>query len=415
MEAVKAIALSVILAISGWFNDGLKDLEAKKYDEAIAGFTKVYEKDVPGNAFRELALFFRGQAYFEKGDKEKACADMLALIRMQPAKELAQEGKALYLKWGGAPEKLLPAVSPKAVWANFLEAARKGDQKLVLKMSSGMFRELIRKEAGNDPEQLKALPEELTFVPVEEKIGEKEEEGKAELLFQVPDTEVKFKMFLVQDVKSNVWLIDSLDERVVDGEIDISVKGASQSNLARLKLIGQALKIYAADYSDLFPATLDVLKEGGYLENENAVFWKNPEDNEQVPFVYCPGLKQTDDVDKIIVASPLAVDGWRDVLFVDEHAEKMDEDKFKEAVAKQGWKFKGLVKKEDISEEKQNELRDTVRKLADTDSNVRIAAKKKLLEMGLDAFPILNEFINDPDPEIRIEVKNILKGKQPNE
>ncbi|HCE45946.1 MAG TPA: hypothetical protein DET40_20565 [Lentisphaeria bacterium] len=412
VETVKAISLSIMIAISGWFNDGLKNLGAGKYDEAVAELTKVYEKDVPGNKFRELALFFRAQAYYGKEDKDKACADLLSLIRMQPGAELDAEARALYLKWGGAPEKLLPVASPKAAWTKFLEVARKGDLKTALEMSSGKFRELIKEEAGEDPDQLKTLPEEIPFAPVEEKLGENDKRGTAELIFQVPsEDEVKFKMGFVHDVKNNVWLIDSIDERVMNGEIDIGVNNPPQGNLNKLKQIGLALSMYSEEYNDLFPASLEVLRTGGYLENEEIFLWKSPEEDAKFPFIYRAGLKQSEDADSIIAAAPVAVDGWREVLCIDGHVEKMDEEKFKEAVARQGWKFKGLVKKEDVPEDKQKEIRGFVKKLGDSDSNVRADSKKKLLEMGIDAFPVIEEFTNDPDPEIRIEVKNILKGK----
>ncbi|MFZ2654126.1 MAG: hypothetical protein WAX69_04375 [Victivallales bacterium] len=411
MEAIKAIALSVIMAISGWFNDGLKNLEAKKYDEAVVELTKVYEKDVPGNKLRELALFFRAQAYYGKDDKEKARADLLVLIRMQPGNELDAEARTLYLKWGGAPEKLLPEVSPRAVWTKFLEVAGKGDLKTALEMSSGMFKDMIKEQAGDDPDQLKTLPEEMPFLPVEEKIGEKDQQGRAELVFQAPESELKFKMGLVLDVKNNVWLIDSIDEKVLNGEIDVNVNNLPQSNLNKLKQIGLALMMYSEEYNDLFPSGLEVLRTGGYLENEDLFLWKSPEEDASFPFIYRAGLKQSESADTIIVAAPVAVDGWREVLCIDGHVEKMDEEKFKEAVARQGWKFKGLVKKDDIPEGRQSEIRGLVKKLGDSDSNVRADAKKRLLEMGIDAFPVLEEFTNDPDPEIRIEVKNILKGK----
>ncbi len=412
MEAVKAITLSVILMISGWFNDGLKNLEAKKYDEAIAEFTKVYEKDVPGNKFRELALFFRAQAYFEKGDKDKAYADMIALLKMDPGKELAAQGKELYLKWGGAPEKLRPELSPKAVWAKFLEAAKKGDINTVKELSTGKWKELLSDEIDDDEDTLKSMHEYFRlFRPVEETIGENENAEKAFLTFQLQDRDVNFNMGFVLEPKKNIWLISSVDDRLMDGNIEDNIENLPQSNLSKLKQIGLALRMYSQENNELFPSSLKTLKDDGYLENGEMYLWTSPDEGKQFPFEYCPGLKETDDADKIVVAAPAAVEGWREVLFIDGHAEKMDEDKFKEAAAKQGWKFKGLVKKEDIPEIKQDEIRALVKKLGDSDSNVRASSKKKLLSIGVDAFPILEEFANDPDPEIRLEVKNILKGK----
>ncbi|HBC89168.1 MAG TPA: hypothetical protein DCZ94_19690 [Lentisphaeria bacterium] len=413
MEAVKAITLSVILAISGWFNDGLKNLEAKKYDAAIADLTKVCEKDVPGNKFRELAFFFRAQAYFEKGDKEKAFADMIAMLRMQPGKELADQGRELYLKWGGAPEKLRPELSPKAVWAKFMEAAKKGDLKEVKELSTGKWKELYLEEmVGDDEDTLKAIHEQFSlFKPLEETIGENENAEKAFLTFQVQGGDITFNMGFVLDSKQNRWLISTIDEKFMRGEIDADMENLPQGNLNKLKQIGLALRMYSQEYKEQFPPKLDDLKEGGYLENEDMYIWTNSEDGKKFPFVYCPGLKESDSVEKMIVAAPAAVDGWREVLFIDGHAEKMDEEKFKEAAAKQGWKFKGLVKKEDIPAMKQDEIRALVKKLGDSDSTVRAETKKKIVKLGIDAFPVLEEFTNDPDPEIRLEVKNILKGK----
>lgn len=76
--------------------------------------------------------------------------------------------------------------------------------------------------------------------------------------------------------------------------------------------------------------------------------------------------------------------------------------------AEQDRKIPSIVEKDDIPQEKQKEIRELIKQLGDEKASVRKNAKAKLAELGLDALPILEEFLDDPDPEIKMYVKELL-------
>jgi hypothetical protein len=171
--------------------------------------------------------------------------------------------------------------------------------------------------------------------------------------------------------------------------------------------------MYSQEYKGNFPTGFDELVKGGYLENLDMYIWVSAEDNSKDKFIYCPGLNERNSVEYMLAAAPRPLNGKREVLFIDGHVSMISEETFQKNAKTQKWEVPGLVKleKKDIPEDKQKLIRGLVAQLGGSNPELRQEAKKKLREIGPEAYPVLEEFVNNPDPEIKLEVKSILKGK----
>lgn len=402
METLQAGILAILISLSSWLNDGLKSYEAKKYDDAITKLTKVIQKDIPQNSYRDVAFFYRAKSYEAKKDKKKALADLLVLIQKYPDSYLFKESSTLYKKMGGDMTKILPSDSPKKVWAKFVAAAKTGDVEAAMKFSTGKWKELIG-EAGD------RFCKEFSRDKVtagNEKIGKEKQRGIATLDINSGHGDVITLNFIL-DIKSNTWLISGFDKMEQK-----RATAYSMSNINNLKQIGLCCRMYSSSFNENFPPTLDTLKTEGFLENDAVYLWTNPTNaKEKIPFIYCPGLNEADSVDFMLAAAPKAVNGKREALWIDGHVKTITENEFIKNAKAQKWKLKGLLKKEEVPEKTKKKILALISKLADKNSDVRKKAKQELLKLGDSALPFLEENKNHKDPEVKMTIKDILKGK----
>lgn len=406
---LKASIIAILISLSTWLHDGLKSYEAKKYDDAITNLTKVIEKDVPQNRYRDVALFYRAKSYEAKKDKKKALADLLLLIQKFPASYVAKPSVALYKKLGGDMKKILPADSPTKVWEKFVAAAKAGDLKGALKISTGQWKELVITESENDPEELKREFSREEIAVGEEQIGKGEQKGTATLALTADHGQVITLEFIINK-KTNSWIISGYQE--MDRRRGGRRGGTSISNINNLKQIGLGCRMYSNDHNENFPPNLDALKTEGFLENEAVYLWTNPTNQkEKAPFIYAPGYTEEDDVETMIAAAPKAVNGKREVLWLDGHVKAISENEFIKNAKTQKWRLKGLLKKEEIPEKIKKKVLALISKLADKDFDIRKKAKAELIKLGDSAFPFLEENKNHKDPEVKITIKDILTGK----
>ncbi|MFA6294563.1 MAG: hypothetical protein WC637_22415 [Victivallales bacterium] len=424
MNVLFALALSAIISVSGWLNEGLKALEKKDYDVAIENLSKITKENSAGTRIYETALFYRAQAYLGKNDKEKAIADLMTLLKGDCGKELRVEARKQYLAIGGKPEKLLPDESPAKVWAKFKKLAEAGDIKKALELTTGEWRMMLSAldgDAGARGGGLEAFTKEIAKGEVgAEALPENPEEGQATLEIKNLERGFDFKMGFVFDKESNRWLICNFrpvirQDGANNGNVQASraKRNESQENIGKLKQIGLACRMYAQEFKGDFPKGFDDLVKDGYLENLDIYIWISAEDGAKDKFIYCPGLNESSSVDFMIAAAPRPAKGKREVLFVDGHVNTVSEEEFQKNAKAQKWLVPAFVKpeKKDIPEEKQKLIRGLVAQIGDSNPELRQTAKKKIREMGPEAYPVLEEFVNHPDPEIKLEVKSILKGK----
>ncbi len=198
------------------------------------------------------------------------------------------------------------------------------------------------------------------------------------------------------------------------GEImPFMAKGIIVNNMGDLKQIALGCLMYSGDQGGKFPPNLKALKPD-YLPEGKVYLWKNPATGEEKErYIYCPGLRDDNarPTRTMLGADPKPYKGQRSVMFVDGHAERFSENRFQAMAKQQGWKPGIGVAKKDIPKVKQEEIRALCRKLSSDKFKERSAAKKKLKELGQQAWPILGEFKNHKDPEVRLVIKQLLEGK----
>ncbi|NOY74291.1 MAG: hypothetical protein GXP32_00675 [Kiritimatiellaeota bacterium] len=168
--------------------------------------------------------------------------------------------------------------------------------------------------------------------------------------------------------------------------------------------------MYSNVYNDIYPPTLKILKKEGFLENDEIYLWANPENGGKFPFIYCAGLTEASSVDFILAAAPIALNGYREALYVDGHVKRIPEKEFKRQAVAQKWNLTALWSDKKIPKEKARLIEKLVKQLGSDEFALRRNAKKQLISMGFEAFSILQKHVKDPDPEIKISVKEILNA-----
>jgi len=393
MHLLAALSLATQLALSGHLHDGLKALDAKQYDAAISSLTKVVDEKDAGNPFREVGLHYRAEAYRAKGDKEKALADWTTLLKATRNDQLRAPALAGFKAVGGDPKQLLPTDSPTAVWEKFLAAAEGNDIAAAKALSTGMW---LQQVAGTEG---RALVELSKYIAGNERIGERSEAGRAWIELSREGSRSGVLLEFVLDQNANAWLISSFSKTRRGN-------GRAAANISNLKQLGLRLLVWVEEHNGRLPDKLDALKDSQTL------LWADPQNPEDKrPFEYCAGLSTKDDSSKLVAAAPVAVSGSREVLFLDGSTRVMKEDDFLAAARVQRWLVPGAATKDDLPKEKQDEVRQLVSQLSHAEFKVRNTARTKLQAMGAIIFPVLEEFRDAADPEIRATVRELLEGK----
>ncbi len=413
-----AALMSVILTLSGLFHDGAAALKAGRNEEAIAAFTKVIESEAPEAAtFRDASLFYRAVALKAEKKDKLALADLLALIKLKDADtQLVARARGLYSAWGGDPSKIAPAVSPKKVFAAFIDALKKGDVKKALTYCDP--KGMIYKMMAAHPEAAGDVP---PFAAEKEFIGDGEAEGMAFLQVTVPGDMGpgidSLSLIFVLDPTKTKWLMKTLD--VMEME-NIQRGGGEYNNVEKLWILGCMLRLRGvmgrarrqSEDQEAFPPNLAAVFPPAPRKlnsKQDFLVWISPDDpTDKRRFFYQPGHSRSDPVGTIIAAAPKPWGGYRLALFVDGHVECVPEKDFVAQAKKQKWMVPGMVKKEDLSKERIEAIRGLVERLGSDKFAVRKDAFDKLDAMGMDAFPILEEYRNHKDPEVRISIRKLL-------
>ncbi len=218
-------------------------------------------------------------------------------------------------------------------------------------------------------------------------------------------------LMLTSDVKLKDFLVPMLSGKKKPRLLPFQAKSIMVHNAGNLKQIGLGCLMYSGEHRGVFPPNLKTLADEGILD-EGAVYkYRDPGTGERkLRYIYCPGFRDdhAQPTTTMIAADPKPFDGKRCALFVDGHVELLPETRFQKLAKRQGWKPGGGVTKKEIPKARQGEIRKLCEQLGSTKFKVRAAAKKKLKALGAQAHPILKEYTEHKDPEIRMVVKELL-------
>ena len=190
----------------------------------------------------------------------------------------------------------------------------------------------------------------------------------------------------------------------------IRIRPSARTNKQAISQLGKALIMYSMDNGETFPDKLDARLDA-YGGGNEALLWRDPETGKKLPFLYRPGLTPASGADMMVAASPVAVNGAREVLHVDGSVTTLEEAEFLKQAAAQKWEIAAPIKKEDVEAALKAEIEAQIKKLGDADSKARAAARSRLKEIGAPAAPFLEEQLKNADQEIRMAAKELL-GRQ---
>lgn len=97
--------------------------------------------------------------------------------------------------------------------------------------------------------------------------------------------------------------------------------------------------MFSNDNDENFPTNLNALKNSKFTKDKTIFTWTNPGTEKEIPFIYCSGLTEASDMDSILVASPEAFDGKRDILYIWGKTKRISESAFQAQAKKQSWKL----------------------------------------------------------------------------
>ncbi len=97
----RIVELGISRAASPYFNRGKAYMEERRYNKAIANFTKALDRD----SHCASAFYYRGRCYSHNGENNRALADFNWLIEMDPAYASAYYYRGRTYKKKGNHEK----------------------------------------------------------------------------------------------------------------------------------------------------------------------------------------------------------------------------------------------------------------------------------------------------------------------
>lgn len=408
MEPVTNLVLSAVVSLTTAFSDGLKAVEQKDYEKAIVALSRVVEDKTPENPLKPLALFYRAQSYLAKKDAKAAKADIVALVESVDGGILYDSAVALMKEAGGSEKDLMPREDPERVWCGFIDDMAGQRIEEAKQRCTGQWLSQLDGFArgGMGGEQ---YAESLrSFQIAELRFGLDKERGKAWLSMSAPNAGWQQPPMQLEFVRvRNKWLISMWSQaRRIPAAAAEKVTG-DRSNFARLRAISLALMAYAKDHKGAFPARFGDLL-GQYVKDASALMWQGPDAGKGVPFLYCAGLTNTSGGASILVAEPVPGDGRRDVVYSNGRVGGVSEAEFKEAAASQKWE---IPDKPGVSKVTQQTIDGLVEQLRRGGTVERKKARKELGDLGVDAYPLLEKYRKDDDPEVLETMKEIFGKK----
>ena len=411
MESVTNLVLSAIVSLTASFNDGLKAVERKEYDRAIAELSKVIEDKTPANPLKPLALFYRAQSHLGKKDAGAAKADIVALAECADEGILYDNAVALMKEAGDGEKDLLPRDSPERVWYDFIDDMAGQRAEDAKRRSTGQWLGTVDGAIRAGDGGMRFAEQMRRYQIIEQRIGGESEKGKAWLSLSHPDMGERLMDVEFARVR-NKWLISGWSpfRNEAGAKVDVGkvAVGGERSNFARLRAISVALMAYAKDHGGAFPARLGDLI-GRYVDDANALMWQGPDAGNVAPFVYCAGLtNKPGSAAGIVLAEPGPRDGRRDVIYANGRVAGVAEAELKEIAARQKWEIPDKPGASKVTRETIDELVDQLRRGSTAE---RKKARKGLYDLGVDAYPLLEKYRTDDDPEIQETLKDLFGRK----
>lgn len=462
MDPITNMVLTVLLATSTSFGDGVKAFKEGKTEDAIKQFSAVIEtKDQP-NILLSYAYLMRGYSYLKANQPDKTKEDSRSVIEHTDDVELIQSAYTLYSLAKGNTEDLAPKESPKDVLQAIVDAIKEADYEKAQSMSIGQFKSAVTPtlKGGynailNSFSGAYAAKQYISTNPSTQKAWVVMETGRQN----------RYRNSVEFVRSSNRWMAAS----TLQGEFDYEkmmaqrIAPSSKSNADKLNLIllslfeyRKRMNSYPEKLEDLSrTSTNDLVKmlpDEVVLAPEN-LLWTDPETKTNMPFLYAidfdSRFKDSNEIStrsgrinmanmqmnarvmimnnmvvggsgfsddqrncEYLVIAPNASGGKRDVLKTDGTVESVDEKEFSKYAIQNKLKLDPLFSNAVSEKNVQKDVEDLISRLQDPNPKTRKEAREKIKALDDNAIPILIKYRNHADPEVAETIKDILKDKK---
>ena len=389
------LVLSVILVIAAAFHDGLTHLDQQEYQKAIDAFTVVIGSEAADNTMRHTALFFRAHAWHGLEDDEAARKDLRDFMAAAADDDQQVQARTLFLEYGGDEAALGPEHTPPEVWQRFIDACRDDRFDDALAMCTGDWKEFV---VGRGAAGMNEAAGELGNCRI---IQFSVDGQRAFVTLEFAGGVANFELHLEQ----NHWL---LARHIQDNARHLYDLGPAVNNTSNLKHLAMALLRWR-QRNDGLPPTLDDLLEQGMLEMQHLI-WTDPESGEPADFLYRGGdfADGPDDAGVVLAAAPACYNGERSFILADGRLQSLPEADFVALIKGQGWIIESLISADDVPAATREAIVQLIEELGNPAYKVRANAIRKLRETH-GAQAILKEYVDHPDPEVRENIRHLLK------
>ena len=400
MEAkVAEITLAALLALATNFQDGLRQLEAKQYAQAVTQFTTVVEAEPAVDELCELARVYRAKAYLGAGQKAKALEDAATLIRTAATKSHQEMGVALYTQAGGTLATLRPKEEPKAVMDKVLAALQADDAKTArTHLSGGLLRLLHTVDAvfmaqARGRSFLAEIGREFRNVNVDSQTLN-DTNQTARLTASMQGGSFTFGL----EQKEGAWVFADLLTFAPAQEHHREHHNAKeQQEVNKLRQLDSAIEQYTMANGK--PPT-QLADAADYVHNFAGAS-VSAEDGK--PFVFAIPKQGG----KPWVFTATAVGGQRRGL-INGSVRTVPEAEFKALAKTHGIRMRKDWKQVEVSGVDEAAVRALIKQLGAGTSRERKVAYGELKAMGEQAGKLLDEATHDPDPEISHQAQSLL-------
>ena len=400
----------------------MKAIDNKDYEVAIPILTKVYDQKHKANIFRTDALLERAKAYLATNEKAKALIDLEVYLLLNNDENI----RALFLKSGGDPLRLLPERSPQMVLAEFKKRKPHKDMKKI-----EMKKPDFEKKDEIEDEELEELPkkfEDKKHLLSDRFFKKLQVSAYGELIQEIfYSSKVTFgkdkksavlhakgaELHFTRDIKLNEWKIDDLTF-TKNGDFHKKMKRKVIAiNSLNLRVFGTALRMFADDYNGAFPKRIgELTKDHGtkYIEQVNKYI--EPETGlETESFIYLKGFfdNTPKSASTVLMLAPKAYDGKRPALFIDGHVEVISEEEVKKLKDTQLFLPDRELYPIKLTDAEVKQIHQYIKDLGADHFKVRSSAKKALKKLSFKAVKILKTYTDDENIERRENVKELLK------
>jgi hypothetical protein len=410
------ITIATLLSWMSLFTDGLQSFQQQDYAKAADALSQVILSEHSQTPVGEFSRLYRAECYIQLKVPRQSHEDLAWLIHHASNETLRTRARALFVEAGGDLAEHLPRESARATVIKAMQVLQ-AHQELAFAeylrgdlLASWRTWEMVVQAEGRIT-AIEQLAGDLKAMSIREM--RTNAQGRVELVMEDASRTLELELQALDRRWRFTRLKVYAETAGLDGAAWLeAIPEELHANARTLKDFSEALELYAADNQGAYPDEIEKLV--GYLKQDLTLMkWEHPASGTQHTFRYHSGLlpAEAGAAPFALMASPK---GHQDVFMVwasvTDGVALFSGDALKQLLA-------GLdihdptFFAEAITAELREQVRTLVMGLQADNFKQRRTAKQGLRALGEVAFPLLREYKNIGDPEVKLTIQEILDGK----